>query len=164
MNTNHFYFDSIYRPDENLENQFFNNPSFETQLFNDTNFIFSRNSRRVLDDHVTQLNNNVVVLGTSGSGKTTGFVDPNIRQAVGSMVVSDPKGILVKKHGRFLEEEGYRVRVMDFIHPERSVRWNPLAQAKTTQDILRISNSLTYDYGRCCTASIRSGIRTPLCC
>ena len=29
MNTNHFYFDSIYRPDENLENQFFNNPSFE---------------------------------------------------------------------------------------------------------------------------------------
>ena len=146
MNTNHFYFDSIYRPDENLENQFFNNPSFETQLFNDTDFIFSRNSRRVLDDHVTQLNNNVVVLGTSGSGKTTGFVDPNIRQAVGSMVVSDPKGTLLKKHGRFLEEEGYRVMVMDFVHPERSVRWNPLAQAKTTQDILRISNALTYDY------------------
>ncbi len=147
MNNNHFYFDSIYSPNEKYEKPFFIKPEFETRLFNDSDFIFSKDSRRQLDDFVTQLNNNVIVMGTSGCGKTTRFVDPNIRQAVGSIIASDPKGNLVKKHGRFLEEEGYHVLVMDFQHPERSVRWNPLALAKTTQDILRISNAITYDYG-----------------
>ena len=146
MNTNNYYFDSIYSPDEKFETPFYIRPDFETQLFNDSDFIFSKSSRRQLDDFVTQLNNNVIVMGTSGCGKTTRYVDPNIRQAAGSMIISDPKGSLVKKHGRFLEEEGYHVLVMDFRQPERSVRWNPLAQAKTTQDIMRISNALTYDY------------------
>ena len=146
MNNNHYYFDTLNGQDDDFQALLISNPKFETQLFNDSDFIFSKDSRRQLDDFVTQLNNNVIVMGTSGCGKTTRYVDPNIRQAVGNIIASDPKGNLVKKHGRFLEEEGYNVYVMDFQHPERSIRWNPLANVRTTQDIMRISNALTYDY------------------
>ena len=146
MNNNHYYFDTLNGQDDDFQALLISNPKFETQLFNDSDFIFSKDSRRQLDDFVTQLNNNVIVMGTSGCGKTTRYVDPNIRQAVGNIIASDPKGNLVKKHGRFLEEEGYNVYVMDFQHPERSIRWNPLANVRTTQNIMRISNALTYDY------------------
>lgn len=45
-----------------------------------------------LDCHKTQLNNNVLVVGCSGAGKTRSIVTPNLLQATGSYVVSDPKG------------------------------------------------------------------------
>ncbi len=144
MNNNHYYFDSIYGVDEEYEKPFYITPKSETDLFNKTDFIFAKNSRRQLDDYVTKLNNNVIVMGTSGCGKTTSFVEPNIRQTVGIPIISDSKGNLVRKHGRFLEEEGYHVLIVDFKNPERSARYNPLANIKTTQDILRIANTITY--------------------
>ena len=45
-----------------------------------------------LDSHETKLNNNVLVVGGSGSGKTTGVVIPNIKEASGSYIITDPKG------------------------------------------------------------------------
>lgn len=119
-------------------------PEQETKFFNSAEFIFSKESRRLLDDYKTKINNNVVVMGTSGSGKTTSFIEPNIRQAVGNYVISDPKGALVRRHGRALEDEGYNVFVVDFQNPETSVRYNPLSMIETTQDIMRIANMLTY--------------------
>ena len=61
----------------------------------------------------TQLNNNVVVVGTSGAGKTRSIVKPNILQATGSYVVSDPKGCLAKELGPYLKAKGYNVLCMD---------------------------------------------------
>lgn len=46
-----------------------------------------------LDDYKTKLNNNVLVVGGSGTGKTRTIVTPNLMQAVGSYCISDPKGI-----------------------------------------------------------------------
>ena len=37
-----------------------------------------------LDSYKTKLNNNVLVVGTSGSGKTRSIVTPNLLQGVGS--------------------------------------------------------------------------------
>lgn len=34
--------------------------------------------------HETQLNNNVIIVGSSGCGKTRSIVSPNIRKAYGS--------------------------------------------------------------------------------
>lgn len=146
MSNNHYYYNAFDDMEFNYKAMLLTDPKYETDLFNNSDFIFSKDSQRQLDDFVTQLNNNVIVMGTSGCGKTTRFVDPNIRQAAGNIIASDPKGNLVKKHGRFLEEEGYRILVMDFQHPEHSIRWNPLSNVRTTQDIMRISNALTYDY------------------
>ena len=56
-----------------------------------------------VDCYETQLNNNVLVVGTSGAGKTRSIVTPNILQATGSYVISDPKGNLYSKHKDYLE-------------------------------------------------------------
>ena len=78
------------------------------------------------DSFKTKLNNNVLVVGTSGTGKTRSIVIPNILQATGSYVISDPKGYLYKSLAPYLKEKGYNVLKMDFIHPEKSYRYNPI--------------------------------------
>ena len=52
-----------------------------------------------LNCYETKVNNNVLVVGTSGAGKTRSIVIPNLLQASGSYILSDPKGNLYKKYG-----------------------------------------------------------------
>lgn len=52
-----------------------------------------------MDSWATGLNNNVLVLGCSGSGKTRNFLKPNLLQCAGSYVVLDSKGRLFREMG-----------------------------------------------------------------
>ena len=97
------------------------------------------------DDYLTQLNNNVCVVGTSGAGKTRSIVKPNLIQASGSYVVSDPKGNLSKELGPYLEQKGYEVVKMDFIHPEKSIGYNPLDYCRNTQELQHLAHTLVYE-------------------
>lgn len=86
--------------------------------------IIAQNIAYSLDCHETQLNNNVLVVGTSGSGKTRSIVTPNIIQATGSYIVSDPKGNLYEQYGPYLKKQGYVVEKLDFTDPENSAHYN----------------------------------------
>lgn len=102
-----------------------------------------------LDDYKTRLNNNVLVVGTTGAAKTRTVITPNLLECVGSYVVTDPKGNLYRQWGDYMKRHGYRVVRLSFIHPELSVHYNPLKYVKTTQQIQQLSNSLVYaDEGR----------------
>lgn len=75
-----------------------------------------------------------LVIGTTGSGKTQGFVIPTIQilsetASKPSMVISDPKGELYLKNKVKLEKSGYDVKVIDLREPMSSDRWNPLDRA-----------------------------------
>lgn len=104
--------------------------------------IIARDCCYDLDCYKTKVNNNVLVVGTSGSGKTRSIVTPNLLQAVGSYIVSDPKGNLYHKYGDYLREEGYRVINIDFTNPTESMHYNPLAYMRTPQDVMKISHML----------------------
>ena len=72
-----------------------------------------------------------LIVGTTGSGKTTGFVDQNISVLVRSktkpsLVISDPKKELYEKHAKMLSKEGYEISVLDLREPYSSERWNPM--------------------------------------
>lgn len=72
-----------------------------------------------------------IIIGATGSGKTTTFMNPAIQiigstAAGSSMVMTDPKGELFQMHSRYLEEKGYHVMVLDLRDPYNSSRWNPL--------------------------------------
>lgn len=74
------------------------------------------------------LNNNTMILGGSGSGKTRGYVMPNILQAHSSFVVTDPKGEILEKAGYFLETvKGYKIRVLNLDDKSKSDGYNPFA-------------------------------------
>ncbi len=98
-----------------------------------------------LDDYETRLNNNVMVVGTTGSAKTRTVITPNLLECVGSYIVTDPKGNLYRKWGHYMEDNGYRVLRLSFVHPEQSVHYNPLNYVKTTQQIQQLSSALVFN-------------------
>lgn len=83
-----------------------------------------------------QRNTNVVVIGGSGSGKTRGYVIPNLLQGEISYVVLDPSGEILRATGNFLrEKKGYRIRVLNLVDPEASSRYNPFVYLQKDDDV-----------------------------
>lgn len=109
-----------------------------------------KNSRMILgkdevysmDCYTTKRNNNVMVVGASGAGKTRGIVCPNIMEAVGSYIVSDPKGTLYSKYKGYLEKKGYKVKKLDFTDPLNSVHYNFLSYIREPIDIVKAAHML----------------------
>ncbi len=99
-----------------------------------------------LDSYKTKLNNNVLVVGTSGSGKTRSIVTPNLLQGVGSYIVSDPKGNLYRKYKDILESMGYEVKKLDFTEPTHSAHYNFFRYIRCTQDIVKVAHMLIYQH------------------
>lgn len=67
--------------------------------------ILAKGVSRSLDDRITRQNNNVLVVGASGCGKSTSYVEPNIMKSVGNYVISDPKGTLYRKYAEYLKKK-----------------------------------------------------------
>ncbi|MCR5203817.1 MAG: type IV secretory system conjugative DNA transfer family protein [Lachnospiraceae bacterium] len=60
------------------------------------NRILGKNCTRSNDTSKTGLNNNDLIVGVSGAGKTSSYIIPNLACANHSMVVADTKGQLCK--------------------------------------------------------------------
>ena len=92
------------------------------------------NSKRILASGIevsndtcrTNLNNNDLIIGPSGAGKTTGYVLPNLLRLDGSCVLADTKGNLKRKTEKILKRRGYKIHTVDFIDLRRSDVYNPL--------------------------------------
>ena len=98
---------------------------------------------------ITKLNNNDLIVGSSSSGKTGGYVIPNIQHISGSMIISDTKNQLHRRFAKSLAQKGYEVKVIDFVNMNKSCCYNPLANIRRNkkgrfceQDILTLSNAL----------------------
>lgn len=115
-----------------------------------------RNSTRILakdvyidnDTRVTGNNNNDLIIGPSGAGKTRGYVIPNILQAEGSLVITDTKGNLCRQFQPYLESRGYQVMELNFARMDKNTwGYNPLAAIRydrrrgqyNEQDIISLS-------------------------
>ncbi len=91
-----------------------------------------------------------LVIGTTGSGKTTTFVSPTIEilartKSKPSMVITDPKGELYTLHADTLKKQGYKVQVLNLSEVYSSARWNPFSgilekQAKIDAGIVKVQN------------------------
>lgn len=94
--------------------------------YKDADMLFTASER--ISFYNWKLNNNTLILGGSGSGKTRGYVMPNILQAHSSYIVTDPKGEILEKAGYFLKKiKGYKIRVLNLDEKTQSNGYNPFA-------------------------------------
>lgn len=84
-----------------------------------------------------------LVIGATGTGKTTAFVSPLIEillrtKTKPSIVITDPKGELFAKHANSFKENGYIVNIIDLSDVYHSTKWNPF------NDIMRKTQEMLY--------------------
>ncbi|MCI8293925.1 MAG: type IV secretory system conjugative DNA transfer family protein, partial [Hespellia sp.] len=100
------------------------------------------------DTWQTGLNNNDLIIGTSGTGKTRGYLLPNVLMAENeSMIITDTKGTLKDELSEKLKRKGYQVKCVDFTDCMNSCGYNPFDNIRfdkkrdchVEQDILKIA-------------------------
>ncbi|CAI3306586.1 type IV secretory system conjugative DNA transfer family protein [Enterococcus cecorum] len=113
----------------------------------ENNTILSRNARMGLfNDRIKrayQRNKNMIILGDPGSGKTFNVLKPNILQANASFMITDPKGLLIRECGAFLEKMGYKIKVFDLNTLLNSDHFNVFKYIKTELDIDKVLEWIT---------------------
>ena len=101
---------------------------------------------RILSQHVkvdTQgdrkpSNNNMLVIGSAGTYKTTSVVARNLLKAQNNIIALDVKGELMFKYGLYLKQQGYTVRCLNLKNPEMSDRYNPFAYIENEEDLIKL--------------------------
>ncbi len=75
------------------------------------------------------LTEHTMVYGSTGSGKSRGFVKPFILQCVKrkeSLILVDPKGEFFETMSAYLQDQGYEVKLFNLLDMENSDGWNCL--------------------------------------
>lgn len=108
----------------------------------DRNKIFTEKEKMSINTRKTFKNNNTLVIGGSGSGKTRFFVKPNIMQMNSSFVITDPKGELLSGCGKMLQDNGYEIKIFDLINFKNSDKYNFFDYIRDERDILKLTNNI----------------------
>ena len=95
-------------------------------------------------------NNNVLVIGPTGAGKTRNYVKPNVLNSHESMIILDSKGSLYGELAKVLEYQGYDVKLLDFrnlsngcgYNPFDFIRYDKKKKRYSEEDILSLSNNI----------------------
>lgn len=106
------------------------------------NIILTQNVHLSMNSSVTRRNNNVLVVGGSGSGKTRFMIKPNILQANCSFVITDPKGEILQAEGEMLRKHGYKIKVFNLTDMTHSNSYNPFQYIRDDLGVLMMINCL----------------------
>ena len=106
--------------------------------------VIGRNEIFTSDCKKTGCNNNVLIAGGAGSGKTMSVTEPQlIRTFHSNLIVTVTKRKVVYKYTPLLRKRGYKVLDMNFANPrESNVTYDPLAYIKDTSDIRFVAEAL----------------------
>lgn len=107
----------------------------EAKRDEDANIILSKNVKVDMDTWHTGINDNIFVVGGSGTGKTRYFVKPNILQMYCNYVVIDPKGSVAEECGKAFEKNGYNVSYLNLVKMDKSMGYNPFEYFRKPEDV-----------------------------
>ena len=108
----------------------------------DRNIILTKTEKFSINSRKTMRNNNILVVGGSGTGKTRFVLKPNLMQMHSSYVITDPKGEILRDTGNMLERNGYKIRVLNLYELNKSNKYNPFNYIRSEKDILKLINNL----------------------
>ena len=114
-------------------------PKEKKYVVNTRNRLISDGIQMSLNTRETDRNNNILVIGGSGAGKTFRFVKPQLLQLSTSYVCTDPKGELMRDTNVFMQKNGYDVKCLNLLNADgmkRSTRYNPFKYIQNDTDIL----------------------------
>lgn len=108
------------------------------------NRVLSQNLRMSLNTRYTKLNNNVLIIGGSGAGKTFYEVKPNLMEMPRdcSFVITDPKGEILRSCGQMLKDNGYQIKVLNLLEMEKSDCYNPFFYIREETDVIKLITNL----------------------
>lgn len=90
----------------------------------------ARKKRNDINVILSSKPSHVLAVGTTGAGKTQGFINPTIQVLMKTMtkpsvVITDPKGELFDTNAEAFIQNGYKVLELDLDAPYYSSKWNP---------------------------------------
>ena len=109
--------------------------------------VLSRNSGLLLaQNNYLPLNKvgniNVLIVGGSGSGKSSSYTIPNAHQLLGSYIFTDPKGEIYDTTAGYLKDHGYEIKLLNLVNPTSSDSYNPLQHIQSEIDVDVIANTI----------------------
>ena len=109
--------------------------------------VLSKNQGIILaEDNYLPINKignvNVLIVGGSGSGKSSSFSIPNAHQLLGSYIFTDPKGELYDQTAGYFKKNGYEVKLLNLVNPESSDSYNPLFHVRSQLDVDIIASTI----------------------
>lgn len=106
--------------------------------------VLGNNAQYSADMAVTGVNNNVVVCGGTGSGKTMSVTEPRLLNTFdSSLIVTMTKKRLVKQYRPLFRKRGYSVQVLNFADPAHStVCYDPLKYITGYADIRFLASAI----------------------
>ncbi|MCR4686854.1 MAG: type IV secretory system conjugative DNA transfer family protein [Lachnospiraceae bacterium] len=92
----------------------------------------------------TGVNQNVVVVASTGGGKTTSVVEPKLLHTFDtSMIVPLSKTALVEPYAELFEGRGYDVKVINFSDVKKStIGYDPMMYVKNSDDVANLTKQL----------------------
>lgn len=118
------------------------NEKFVDQEDQFNNMILTDSISLSMNSSKTRRNNNICVVGGSGSGKTRFLIKPNILQANCSFVITDPKGEILEAEGEMLKRNGYDIKVLNLTDMKHSHSYNPFEYIRDDNGVLMLINCL----------------------
>ena len=96
------------------------------------------------DSQQTGLNLNELIVGGTGCGKSMSVAYPRIVHTYdSSLVIPISKRTIMDQFAPLLKERGYRIMVLDFVHPECStIGYDPLRHAHTEEEVGTLSKNI----------------------
>ena len=96
------------------------------------------------DTAKTGLNNNQIIVGGSGSGKTMSITEPCLLHTHDrNLIVTATKSRIVWKYKPLLEQRGYRVEILDFSDLRNcTVGYDPLRFVRSQEDVTFLARSM----------------------
>lgn len=108
----------------------------------DLNMIASNDTKLSINDRKTFRNNNFLILGGAGTGKSRFVIKPNLLQENCSYVVTDPSGEIIVSCGKVLSDHGYKIKIFNLSNMGHSNTYNPFNYIRDEAGVLMVIDCL----------------------
>lgn len=112
-----------------------NRPWKEIEDLYSKNIINSKTFVRPINSRELKGNNNSLIVGGAGTGKSRYIIKPNLLQMNSSYIITDPSGEIICSLGNVLLKNGYKIKIFNISNKRYSNTYNPIKYIRNSEDV-----------------------------